>query len=57
VERADYNGVFSPNSAHRAQVTRAKRGKGNRARTADAAEDTTSAVRQSRYRPQQHQRK
>ena len=40
-----FHGVFAPNSAHRAQVTPAKRGKGNKARTADAAEDTTPAGR------------
>ena len=37
-----FHGVFAPNSAHRAQVTLAKRGKGNKART---AEDTTPAER------------
>jgi hypothetical protein len=31
-ERADYNGVFAPNSKHRALVTPAKRGRGNQAR-------------------------
>ena len=30
-----FHGVLTPNSAHRAQVTPAKRGKGNKARTAD----------------------
>jgi len=43
-----FHGVFAPNSAHRARVTPAKRGKGNKARTADAAENTTPAGR-SRY--------
>jgi hypothetical protein len=38
-----FHGVFAPNSAHRAQVTPAKRGKGNKARPADAPEDTTPA--------------
>jgi hypothetical protein len=42
-----FHGVFAPNSAHRAQVTRAKRGKGNKARTADAAQDTTPAERRA----------
>ena len=42
-----FHGVFAPNSAHRAQVTPAKRGKGNKARTADAAEDATSAERRA----------
>jgi hypothetical protein len=40
-----FHGVFAPNSAHRAQVTPAKRAKGNKARTADAPEDTTPAER------------
>jgi hypothetical protein len=40
-----FHGVFAPNSAHRAQVTPTKRGKGNKARTADAPEDTTPAGR------------
>ena len=39
------HGVFAPNSAHRAQVTPAKRGKGNKARTADAPKDTQPASR------------
>ena len=42
-----FHGVFAPNSAHRAQVTPAKRGKGNKARTADAPEDTTPAERRA----------
>ena len=42
-----FHGVFAPNSAHRAQVTPAKRGKGNKARTTDAAEDTTPAERRA----------
>jgi hypothetical protein len=33
VERADYNGVFAPNSKYRALVTPAKRGKGNKVKT------------------------
>jgi hypothetical protein len=40
-----FHGVFAPNSAHRAQVTPAKRGKGNKTRTADAPEATTAAGR------------
>ena len=35
-----FHGVFAPNSAHRAQVTAAKRGKGTKARTANALEDS-----------------
>jgi Putative transposase/Transposase zinc-binding domain len=42
-----FHGVFAPNSAHRAQVTPAKRGKGNKARMADAVEDTTPAERRA----------
>lgn len=42
-----FHGVFAPNSAHRAQVTPAKRGKGNKARTADVAQDTTPAERRA----------
>ena len=42
-----FHGVFAPNSAHRAQVTPAKRGKGNKVRTADAPEDTTPAERRA----------
>ncbi len=30
-----FHGVFAPNSAHRARVTPAKRGKGNKANAAD----------------------
>jgi len=44
-----FHGVFAPNSAHRAQVTPAKRGKGNKASnkasTSHAPEDTTPAGR------------
>ena len=40
-----FHGVLGPNSAHRAQVTPAKRGKGNKARTEDAPQDTASAGR------------
>ena len=39
--------MFAPNSAHRAQLTPAKRGQGNKARTADAAEDTTPTERRA----------
>ena len=42
-----FHGVSAPNSAHRAQVTPAKRGKGNKARMADAVEDTTPAERRA----------
>ncbi len=42
-----FHGVFAPNSAHRARVTPSKRGKGNKASTADAPEDTTPAERRA----------
>jgi hypothetical protein len=34
-ERADYNGVFAPNSKHRVDVTPAKRGKGTKHHESD----------------------
>ena len=40
-----FHGVCAHNSAHRAQVMPGKRGKRNKARTADVAEDTTPAGR------------
>ena len=42
-----FHGVFAPNSAHRARVTPAKRGKGNKARASHAPEDTRSAERRA----------
>jgi hypothetical protein len=43
-----YNGVFAPNSKHRAQVTPAKRGKGTkRPATGDSAEQTPGERRAS----------
>jgi hypothetical protein len=42
-----FHGVFAPNSAHRAQVTPSKRGKGNKACTVGAPEDTTPAERRT----------
>jgi hypothetical protein len=42
-----YHAVFAPNSAHRARVRPAKRGKGNKASTADASEDPTPAKRRA----------
>ena len=42
-----FHGVFALNSAHRPRVTSAKRGKGNKARTADAPDDTTPAERRA----------
>ena len=42
-----FHGVFAPNSEHRAQVTPGKRGKGNKSRTADVAQNTTPAERRA----------
>ncbi len=42
-----FHGVFAPNSAHRAQVTPAKRGKGSKAGASDVPEDTTPAERRA----------
>jgi hypothetical protein len=42
-----YQGVLGPNSSHRARVTPAKRGKGNKGSTADASEDLTPANRRA----------
>ena len=43
-----FHGVFAPNSAHRARVTPAKRGKGNnKVRSADAPEHTAPAERRA----------
>ena len=43
--QATYNGVFAPNSKHRALVTPAKRGKGNKVRT--GREEQTPAERRA----------
>ncbi len=40
-----FHGVFAPNSKHRAQVTPAKRGRGNQARREDETQDQTPAER------------
>jgi len=42
-----YHGVFAPNSAHRAQVTKAGRGKGARGQAAAATDDSTPAERRA----------
>lgn len=39
--------MFAPNSAHRAQVTPVKRGKGNKARMLHATDDPTPAARRA----------
>ena len=43
VERADYNGVFAPNSKYRAMVTPAKRGKGKKVKIPKETLDQTPA--------------
>ena len=40
-----YHGVFAPNSRHRAQVTPAKRGKGNSSKTTDEAQESSRGNR------------
>ncbi len=47
VERADYNGVFAPNSKYRALVTPAKRGKSKKAITAETRQNQTPAERRA----------
>jgi hypothetical protein len=42
-----FHGVFAPNSAHRARVTPAKRGKGNKANASEATEGATPAERRA----------
>jgi len=42
-----YHGVFAPNSAHRAQVTKARRGKGGGAQAAAETDDRTPAERRA----------
>jgi hypothetical protein len=42
-----FHGVFAPNSAHRAQVTKARRGKGASAQTAAGTDDRTPAERRA----------
>ena len=42
-----YHGVFAPNSAHRAQVTKAGRGKGARGQAAAETDDRTPAERRA----------
>jgi hypothetical protein len=40
-----FHGVFAPNSKHRAQVTQAKRGKGNKPKAADVQDEKTPVQR------------
>ena len=42
-----FHGVFAPNSTHRALVTRAKRGKGNKRKLSDALQDPRSPERRA----------
>ena len=42
-----FHGVFAPNSTHRALVTRAKRGKGNKRKLSDALQDSRSPERRA----------
>jgi len=43
VERADYNGVFAPNSKYQSLVTPARRGKGNKSKATNETQDQTPA--------------
>ena len=43
MERADYNGVFAPNSKYRSLVTPARRGKGNKSKATNETQDQTPA--------------
>ena len=45
-----YHGVFAPNSAHRARVTKAHRGKGGSAHAAAETDDPTPAERRESMR-------
>lgn len=42
-----FHGVFAPNSKHRASVTSAKRGKGNKPKAVDDPQERTSAERRA----------
>ena len=42
-----FHGMFAPNSKHRALVTPAKRGKGNKAKAADEMQDQTPVERRA----------
>lgn len=42
-----FHGVFAPNSRHRAVVTTAQRGKGNKAKALDEAQDQTPIERRA----------
>jgi hypothetical protein len=42
-----YHGVFAPNSSHRARVTPAKRGKGNKTKASGEAQDQTPTERRA----------
>jgi len=42
-----FHGVFAPNSKHRAAVTPAKRGKGNKPKVTDEGQEQNSAERRA----------
>ena len=46
-ERADYNGIFAPNSRHRGRVTKARRGRGGRRAAVADPEAPTPAERRA----------
>jgi hypothetical protein len=46
-----YHGVFAPNSSHRARVTPAKRGKGNKLKAPDEPQDQTPTERRAAMTP------
>jgi hypothetical protein len=46
-----FHGVFAPNSKHRAAVTLAKRGKGNKPKVTDEGQEQTPAERRAWPRP------
>jgi hypothetical protein len=48
-----FHGVFAPNSKHRALVTPAKRGKGNKPKTPDAGHEQTLVERRAAMTPDQ----
>ena len=47
MERADYNGVFAPNSQYRAMVTPARRGKRKKSYSPDEADQSAAEKRAS----------
>jgi hypothetical protein len=47
VDLTRFHGVFAPHSAHRAQVTKARRGRGARVQAAAQTVDSTAAKRRA----------